>query len=298
MRILLAIDGSPSSVHARDLVTTLRWPAGTAITVLMAYQVPAAWFTDAAMAGGWRTGAEDALRDEAVNALADLAAPLEGHGWTIDRRAILGRASTVIRDTADDVGADLIVIGSRGHGPIQSMLLGSVSAEVTDIADQSVLVVRDGPVASMLVATDGSDCAGAVPEVIARWQALRGIPAVALGVAPVDSPAYELMVALFTHGSADVARQRKELLAQFRAYAEALAARLSEIGMPANAEVRTGDAANEIVKAAAERRADLIVIGSRCLHGMDRLVLGSVARNVLLHAHASVLIVRPPRAAV
>jgi nucleotide-binding universal stress UspA family protein len=111
-------------------------------------------------------------------------------------------------------------------------------------------------------------------------------------VAPVSSPAFELMVTLYTLGSEPVERQREALVAEARANAEAMARRLTEIGIPTAAEVRSGDPAAEIVKAAAELQADLIVTGSRCLHGVDRLLLGSVARNVLQHAHASVLIVR------
>jgi nucleotide-binding universal stress UspA family protein len=58
--------------------------------------------------------------------------------------------------------------------------------------------------------------------------------------------------------------------------------------------VRSGDPANEILQAAAELKSDLIVTGSRGLGTLDRLVLGSVARNVLIHAPCSVLIVRHP----
>lgn len=293
MRILLALDGSPSSVHARDLVAALPWPAGTAITLLTVYRVPAAWFTDTAMAGAWLTDAEEALRGQAAETLVELAAPLEGRGWAIDRRVVLGRPAEEIQSTADELDVDLIAIGSRGHGRIQSMLLGSVSAEIADTARQSVLVARGAQVSRLLVATDGSDCARAIPDVLAGWQAMRGVPAVALSVAPVDSPAFELMVSLYTLGDEPVQRQREQLLTQHREYADAMARRLSEIGIPAVAEARGGDAANEIVKAAAKRQADLIVTGSRSLHGMDRLLLGSVARNVLQHAHASVLIVRP-----
>ena len=47
-----------------------------------------------------------------------------------------------------------------------------------------------------------------------------------------------------------------------------------------------------IIAAAEANKADLVVTGSRCLHGLDRWLLGSVARNVLLHATASVLILR------
>lgn len=293
MHVLLALDGSPSSVHARDLVASLPWPVGTVVTLLTAYQVPAAWLPEAGMAGGWITGAEEALHTDAVNALTELAAPLDGRGWTVDRRVVLGRPASVIREVADEVDADLIVLGSRGHGRIESMLLGSVSSEVADGARQSVLVARGARVASALVATDGSECARPIPEVLAGWQALRGVPTVVLSVAPVSSPAFELMVKLYTLGSESMEGTKEELLSRYRGYAEAMASRLSEHGIPADIEVRAGDAADEIVRAAAERHADLIVTGSRCLHGIDRLLLGSVARNVVQHAHASVLIVRP-----
>ena len=47
--------------------------------------------------------------------------------------------------------------------------------------------------------------------------------------------------------------------------------------------------AHEIIAAAETNETDLVVTGSRCLHGLDRWLLGGVARNVLLHATASVL---------
>lgn len=292
MRIVLALDGSPSSVHARDLVAALPWPEGTAITLLTAYDVPVAWLSDAMAAGDWLPRAEDSLRRQARDELATMAAPLENRGWAIERRVVRGRAASVILAAADDVAADLIVLGSRGHGSIGSMLLGSVSAEVADQARRSVLVARTGRVSSLLVATDGSECASVIPDALAEWESLRGLPAVALSAAPVDSPAFQLMVALYTLGDEPQERQRAELLERHREHAATMARRLTGIGIPAQTEVRSGDAAQEIIRAATERQADLIVTGSRCLHRLDRWLLGSVARNVLLHADASVLIVR------
>jgi nucleotide-binding universal stress UspA family protein len=55
-----------------------------------------------------------------------------------------------------------------------------------------------------------------------------------------------------------------------------------------------GDAAAEIVAEAAAWKADLVVLGSRGHTGLTRVVLGSVARNVLQGTDASVLIVRDP----
>lgn len=293
MRMLLAVDGSASSVEARDLVASLPWPDGTSITILAAYHIPATWLADTAAVGGdWLVEAEDSLRRNAEDQLAALAAPLEGRSWQVERRVVPGRAASVILDAAEELAADIIVLGSRGRSGMASMLLGSVSAEVAERARCAVLVAR-GPLASRLVvATDGSECAGVIPDALEAWGAFRGLPAVALSVTPVDSPAFELMVTLYTLGSETLENQREELLRTHRGHAEALAARLSAGGIPAEATVRSGDAAHEIIRAAEAHRADLVVTGSRCLHGLDRWLLGSVARNVLLHTKASVLIVR------
>jgi len=59
--------------------------------------------------------------------------------------------------------------------------------------------------------------------------------------------------------------------------------------------VRRGNAAQQIVEA-AHASGDLVVVGSRGLGTFSRLLLGSVARKVLLHTAASVLVVRGPHA--
>ena len=69
-------------------------------------------------------------------------------------------------------------------------------------------------------------------------------------------------------------------------------ARLRDGGRAVDVEMRAGDAAGEIIAAAEERGADLIVLGSRGRTGITRLLLGSVARNVLSGSTGSVLIVR------
>ncbi len=297
MRILLGIDGSSSSIQARDLVASLSLPVGSSVTLLTAYNLPATWFGEPMASGGARLAeAEESVRLDADTTVADLAAPLGGRGWSVDRRVVRGRAAAVIVEAAADLAADLIVLGSRGRGPILSMLLGSVSAEVVERASCSVLVARGSGVSRLLVATDGSPCAESIPDALAAWGAFVGLSAIALSVAPVDSAAFDLMVRLYTLGSLSLEPDRQELRKRHQRHASAMAARLSDRGIPAQAEVRTGDAAQAIIAAAVERQVDLVVTGSRCLHGLDRWLLGSVARNVLMHSGASVLMVRqsPP----
>ena len=293
MRILLAIDGSPSSVQARDLVASLSLSSGSSVTLLTAFDVPLNWFGDPlTSAGPGLAEAEEGSRREADATLARLAAPVRGRDFSVDRRVIRGRAPGVIVEAATKVAADLIVIGSRGHGPIASMLLGSVSAEVAEQASCSVLVTRGSSVSRLLVATDGSPCAELIPDELASWGAFEGLPAIAVSVTPEDSHAFALLVSLYTLGTLSLEPDRRELRERHQADAAAMATRLTEKGIPAQVEVRTGDAAQEIIAAAAERQVDLVVTGSRCLRGLDRWILGSVARNVLVHSEVSVLIVR------
>jgi nucleotide-binding universal stress UspA family protein len=293
MRIVLAVDGSGSSEQARDLIASLPWPAGTSITLLRAWDIPATWLAESAMAGGdWLSNAEAAMQHDAEASLANMATSLEGRGWTIDRRVVRGRAAGAILAAARELDADLIALGSRGHGTIASMLLGSVSAEVAELARCSVLVARAPRVSRLLVATDGSACAGIIPDVLAGWGSFKGLPAIALSVTPVASPAFRLMVGLYTLGSMSLEQEQDETRALYGRHAAAMAEGLSRNGIPAESDTRDGDAAGEIIRAAAEVQADLVVTGSRCLHGLDRWILGSVARNVLLHTGASVLIVR------
>jgi nucleotide-binding universal stress UspA family protein len=62
-------------------------------------------------------------------------------GFHVDGRIVRGKAWKAICETADEVDADLIVLGARGLSRVQSALLGSVSAAVTVHAGRPVLIV-------------------------------------------------------------------------------------------------------------------------------------------------------------
>lgn len=62
-----------------------------------------------------------------------------------------------------------------------------------------------------------------------------------------------------------------------------------------NLEIVTGDPAEEIIRLANIYNADLIVIGSRGLTGVKRIIQGSVSSQVVENAHCSVLVVKPAK---
>jgi nucleotide-binding universal stress UspA family protein len=292
MHILLALDGSQPSIIARDLVASLPWPEGTRITLLAAYDVPLDWTGGLGATMDWVGDVEDATRDTLAEDLQQLAEPLARDGWEVEQLVERGRAATVIADVARQRSVDLIVTGSRGRGALRSMLLGSVATEVASDAPCPVLVARGPSVSHIVVATDGSRAARAIPDKLAAWGVFRGIRADTVAVSIPDTPVFETAVQLYTLGDERLAERRRELRAHYQVDADEMAERLSEIGIPATPHLRGGDPAHEIIDVAEALEADLIVTGTRGLTGLNRLLLGSVARNVLTHAHCSVLVMR------
>ncbi len=107
---------------------------------------------------------------------------------------------------------------------------------------------------------------------------------------PPPGPAWEMVTVVPT--PVDQMRTRAADIVQ-RATAT-----LRTHGVSTETCVRTGHAGAEIVHAADEWRADLIVVGSRGLTGVKRWLLGSVGQFVAAHAHCSVEIVHMPPAEV
>ena len=297
MKILIALDGSEGAALARDLVVSLPLAPSTAVHLVSVYQVPTDWAPEIGAGLAWIDDAETAMQEELHGTLRSMAAPFAATGITPIEHVVRGRAATAICDVARSVGADLVVTGSRGRGVIAATLLGSVAAEVATHAPCPVLVARGSTVTRLLVATDGSPSAEHIPDRLQAWGFFRELPADVVAVSISDTPTFELIVGLYTLGDDRLEAKRQDLHDRYRRSAEAMAARLSDIGIPATAHLRTGDVAHEILRAARDQGADLVITGSRGLGALDRLLLGSVARNVLTHFGGSVLVMREPHPA-
>jgi nucleotide-binding universal stress UspA family protein len=294
MRILIAIDGSQPSELGRDLAADIRWSDGSSLRVMAALDIGGALFGAPwyAVAPANVDELEERYLQELREVVADAAGRLARAGRAVTSTVLRGRAATSIVDEARRFGADLIIVGSRGHGALESMLLGSVSAEVVDHAPCPILVARRPRLTSLLLADDGSAGARAAAEKVAHWSIFEGLPVRVVSVAPASvpwQPAFPLK-----HAPPDGEAYRESRAAAIEAHqrvADDTARRLTLAGRQAVADVRAGDAAHEIVAASRDADVDLIVTGLRGQTGLARLVLGSVARNVLHHAHCSVLVV-------
>jgi nucleotide-binding universal stress UspA family protein len=294
MRILIAVDGSGPSELGRDLAADAHWPDGSSLRVMAALEIGGALFGAPwyAVAPANVDELEERYVRELEGVVAETAQRVARPGLVVTSTVLRGRAATSIVDEARRFNADLVVVGSRGHGTLESMLLGSVSAEVVDHAPCPVLVARRPRLRSILLADDGSAGARAAAQKVVGWPVFDGLPVRVVSVAPT-SAAWEpsfLTASEPTDREAYVERHQAAVEAHQR-IADDTARRLTGAGRASVTDIRVGDAAHEIVAASRDADVDLIVIGTRGHTGIARLVLGSVARNVVHHARCSVLVV-------
>jgi nucleotide-binding universal stress UspA family protein len=128
---------------------------------------------------------------------------------------------------------------------------------------------------------------------VTRWPILQGVSVQVVSVVSISGPLASgiaptmMATALETYAETIDVMESESLH-----LAEETAARFREAGVPATAKIRRGETAAELIAEAREFEADLVIVGSRGIGGLARLLLGSVARRVLLHAPCSVLVVR------
>jgi nucleotide-binding universal stress UspA family protein len=295
MKVLLALDGSPASDSALELAASIDWPPGSTLRLLTVIEI-----FDAAATGAWTPGVAydiDRQDDEATargdQLLEQATRRLKEKGIDAGWSVVHGRPASTIVEDATAFGADLVVMGSRGHGTIASMVLGSVSAEVADHSPCPVLVTRSPRLTRVILGADGSEYAIAAEDYLARWPIFASSTIEAISVAQSDA-AWRSGIALagYAPDVGDDGVVRDQIKTDHQHIADQAVERLASAGRHAVARVVDGDAASELIRVARDEHADLIVLGTHGRTGLSRLLLGSVARNVMLHAPCSVLVVR------
>ena len=294
MRVLLGYDGSGDAQKAVNLVAATAWPTGSTVRVVSVVEPTvigmSAWPT---ALPEYLADVDQQIADYYMTELAEVVRRLENPDRTVESAVLRGRAGTATVDEAAAFGADLIVVGSRGHGAIGSLILGSVSGEIVDHAPCPVLIARGSKVTSVVFATDGSPSAASAQRVLSSWPMFRTLPVHVVSVADVPQPWHTgIAPTMYAQVIQAHARDLEEAKAEHERIATESAEALRAAGLDVTAETLVGDAAAQIIAASATRGADLIVLGTRGRTGLTRLVLGSVARNVAHGSGTTTLVVR------
>ena len=296
MRILLAYDASEGAAVAARLVERAAWPVGSSIELVTVIEPELAelpvgpWPTPSAAA---TIAAEDDLARvlAAKAALDEVAERLRAHGLDVLTVVLRGEARYVLVDRIERDRPDLVVTGSRHLGGLRRIVLGSISSALVDRSPVPVLVARGDRLERVVVATDGSEIADEAIATIARWPFLATTEIRVASVAadhPIPWPS-EMIPGIPPDALEDVRTDAADR-AEHERIANVAADRLSAAGLAARAQVLSGPAAAAITAFARDWGADLVILGSHGRTGITRVVLGSVARDVLDNAVSSVLI--------
>ena len=135
-RIVVGFDGSPSSLDALTWAARQAERTSAGLDVVMAWEWPSSY--------GWGVPVPDDFDpEEDIRATLETAlAPLRtAHsGTVIEGRVVRGHPAPILVEASK--GADLLVVGSRGHGEFVGMVIGSVSGHCAAHAHCPVLVHR------------------------------------------------------------------------------------------------------------------------------------------------------------
>jgi nucleotide-binding universal stress UspA family protein len=282
-RILLATDASEDAILAARAALDVSRSSGTELHLVHVWRpVPSSRF---------EAYIRREMAREARRLLDEQTGRVEAAGSVVSGAHLReGPKADEILDLAEELDAGLIVIGGRGQGTVQRLLLGSVAEGVAYHARCPVLVMRGGervwPPETVIVGDDGSQDARAAASLAIGIGRLLGASALLLRAYPkqpeMDNEQRTLDI-----------RPPDEQLEREKAALEARAEELEgESGLRPAVRTCFGNPAEAILEAArdvAEGRV-LLAIGRRGLGESGRMRIGSVSTKVLRAARCPVLI--------
>ena len=286
--ILIATDGSEQGTAAVNATTTFPWPAGARVhgvvvrSQLAASEIPEFVWADV---------------ERSLAAVAADARKLLARRWPdAEVRVIDGPTVDAIVTYAERVSARVIVLGSRGHGPIARLLVGSTSLGVVRRMSHAALVVRGATRGLTRVALgfDGSPSA----RHAAAWLAGLDVPTggqvtIVRVLEPARLPSLALLPPSARHAvAAQAAAATAAEEDKATREAGAVASDLRRAGWKVDVALRKGAPLHELLAATKRARAQLLVVGARGHSAVERLLLGSVAEGALHRSPVSVLVTR------
>ncbi len=280
-RILIAVDGSTPSQHALDFGVDLAARLGVGATLL--YVMPQVVIPLAGTPDSLDV-LQGAVREECDRLLEGLAARARGHGVSVTTELAMGQPAEVIHERSEAPDVQLVVVGSRGHGGVARLLLGSVATRVVHLCTRPVAVVLNevggSAMQRILVAVDGTPVAREAARVgldLANRMRMRVtlvhvLPH--LGESGSDFAAFERACEIYASELLEEVRQETGLQ-----------------GPPTDTEILHGEPAEAIAQAAEAEDVHMVILGTRARGALARTLLGSVADALLPRSPKPVMVV-------
>jgi nucleotide-binding universal stress UspA family protein len=297
MRILVPVDGSENSLRSIQFLTTRTDLLGTSPEIhVFLSQVPIPKHI-------YMTETAEELKayydNEAQGVFDAVAALLKGTAVKPIYSYTVGQAPDDIVNKANEIDADLIIMGTRGEGPVRGLLFGSVSNAVVARANRPILILRnklpEGTHGLRVgLAVDGSNYSEKAVDYVLGHRELFGT-----GTRFELINAGEAMhpVSFASMQSMAVTTESLDELKKFRedAYNKAvppLVKRFKDAGLEATGVKLDGEPGPIIAEYANEQPLDLLVMGSHGYGNFRAAMLGSVAMRIASASSVPLLIIR------
>ena len=297
--ITVPLDGSAFAEQALPLASRLARLSSATLRLALVH----------APASTWDPGVEFSLfdpdievqvREREYSYLESTARKLSTGGELHVECALLnGSIAESLEDYVERTGTDLVVMTSHGRGGVGRMVLGNVADQLVHRLHVPVLVLRPeekkqkGPTPEarrLLVPLDGSAVAASILDQAVTYARLTGSELLLVSVVqpvPVLLPPF-----LWPPERLTQSPEQRELEA--RRYLESVKHRLRAEGLTVQTRVtESSKVAREILRLAQKEECSLIAMATHGASGLDRMMLGSVADQVVRHAEIPVLLLRP-----
>lgn len=293
MKVLIGVDGSPASFDAVRMAAKLVHPAVDEVAI---YFSPSDIHKK--LSGRASDVVEDLTRSifEEARSLLPKDFVAEVHVIASTKPPAIG-----ILEAADGWQADLIVIGARGLGSIERLLLGSVSRAVVHGARLPVLVVRGKPVEGRPFRVLAGHHPASAKAVTAIATQLRWPPGTVARVVGVAEPMLAGPLPEWLEKRArdpDTAAIAKAWAKEHDDELAAIGTRLADFQQTLPPEfrdhapiVREGNPGEQILECGKADGTDLVILGRTPTDAFSRWLIGSTSEAVLTHSTASVLLV-------
>lgn len=298
--VVAGVDGSPGSEAAILWASSLAGNTGAKAIAVMVRDLPAPHGRAAATEPVWPfpeiasgksadgiSRAQDHLARFVSAALPDSAAS------AVETIAVDGDPAGSLVGIAAETGATLLVLGRRGRGGFASLLLGSVSDQCARHSPCPVLVVPIGSSPAELsgpvvVGVDWSETSRDALRWAAAYASQYGADLMAVHVGPMpagtddDPPNARAGSGGPWAPAPDIVSPVRRLIGQLSESFPSIRIELIE---------KPGNPSDVLAELARPGRAQMLVLGARGIGGFTALLMGSVADQVLHHAHIPIVIV-------
>jgi nucleotide-binding universal stress UspA family protein len=290
--MLIAADSSEGSLEAFRVACSLAREDRTRVVVLHVLEpnyVPEEPVYFGQQTGRYVRVARDPAEIEATkDRLREAYAP--DRALDVEYETREGATAEEILRCSEEIGCDLIVMGTHGRTGLRRLLAGSIAEAVLMGARCPVLALRspDLPrkreqIQVILHPTDFSECSEPALRVARSLARDHGARLILLHVTPPDAVLYGTMAVGVNP------RAERDSLEVIRGRLEG-----PDLKHPVEARLGRGGAAPEILRVAEEVGCGLIVMGTHGRTGLGRLLMGSVAETVLRRARCPVIAVKVP----